>query len=63
MATVTCTRHKQNFDATQHQGCPLCEYEGVVSISVAKTIREIKRIPPPEYITFDIFDFSRWWTP
>jgi hypothetical protein len=41
----------------------MCESEGVVSLSAEKTIREIKRIPPPEFITFDVFDFSKWWTP
>jgi hypothetical protein len=63
MSLFTCTRHKQCFDHSEHQCCPMCESEGVVSLSAEKTIREIKRIPPPEFITFDVFDFSKWWTP
>jgi hypothetical protein len=61
MPLFTCTRHKQNYDVRDHQQCPACADDGVVSISAAKTIREIAR-QPAVIVSFDwVFDFNFPW--
>jgi hypothetical protein len=66
MAIVTCTRHKTNFSADAHRDCPMCEVEGVTSLSAQRQLREIAKRPPEPFYGVDMFifnPFNPWLTP
>lgn len=58
MANFCCTRHKQMFSADAHKECPMCEVEGVVSLSAQRTLREIKKAQAEPMFGVDMFIFN-----
>lgn len=56
---LTCTRHGETFDASEHKECPQCEAEGVVSLSAARERKMLENLPI--FICFDLFNLNLPW--
>jgi hypothetical protein len=53
MPNFVCLRHKQYFSAYAHRDCPMCEVEGVTSLSAQKQLRAIAKEKPIVILSLD----------
>jgi hypothetical protein len=56
MSNFVCQRHQQFFSAYAHRDCPMCEVEGVTSLSAQKQLRAIAKEPPITILSIDECD-------